>query len=139
MRRLVIPVLIGAVVGGGMMLVNWLGPEPVQATVTDRTITDNGIEKTRVEWDGGSAFVALPEGTEMGEEVPVIVPDSGDPFVGEYLISIPVVIGGTVLGLLLGFVVDYSLQGYGYVRGRGGVSETPDLNVAEDRGFYWRT
>jgi hypothetical protein len=44
-----------------------------------------------------------------------------------------------LLGALLGAVMVMTVRGFGYVRGTGDVGSTPDLAVAEDRGFYWRT
>ena len=55
------------------------------------------------------------------------------------MISAPfmaVVAGGA---FLVGFVVDLSRRGFGYVRGTGRAGETNPDELAESRGFYWRS
>ena len=43
------------------------------------------------------------------------------------------------IAALLGFVVQYTVRGFGYVPGTGKPGQTNPTEVAEDRGFYWRT
>lgn len=44
-----------------------------------------------------------------------------------------------VIGGLLGVVMVFTMQGYGYVRGDGEPGSRPEVPVGEEQGFYWRT
>lgn len=80
--------------------------------------------------------MAFPEGARGPETLSLRVKDDEATMDG---VTRPVYFVTTAIAFLLGFVVDYSVRGYGSVRGTGQVSETPDLDVAQDRGFCWRT
>ena len=100
------------------------------------TVDGHGQVSVWVEWEGDSGFVVFPESMRGQETLPIRV--SGDSAHIDWINSSTYLLAGAI-GLLLGLVVDFSLRGHGYVRGKGGVSETPDLNVGEERGYYWRT
>ena len=74
-----------------------------------------------VEWtagDGSSAagFVAFPEGARGSETLSLRVKDDEATMDG---VTRPVYFVTTAIAFLLGFVVEYSVRGYGYVRGTG--------------------
>lgn len=121
-------------------------PEPIQADVV-RPVTAASDDFPRpylVRWtdsEGTQQGVAMiPERYEGASSVPILVdPSTLDPYVTDGTWPAGAYALAAGLGFLLGLVVSFSVDGYGYVRGTGQVSETPDLDVAEDRGFYWRT
>jgi hypothetical protein len=143
--RLIIPIGFALVAVAVVMLVQLSRPDPVMATVVNEYLIGmEGRWSVEVEWveDNGtprSDFVVIPVRYLGDEAIPVIVHEDGSIEVheGHFGILTYIVTGTIAFGL--GLTVDQSLRGFGYVRGRGQVGETPDLNVAESRGFYWRT
>jgi len=145
MRRLTIPIGFAVLAVAVLMLVDLSRPEPVMATVVDEMLVGSeGRWSAEVEWvtDGGtprSGFVGVPEEHLGSDEVPLIVHEDGRLEVADGGFGPLTYLGAGVIAFGLGLTVDLSLRGFGYVRGTGQVGETPDLDVAESRGFYWRT
>lgn len=145
MRRLLVPVVFLVVALAATFLIDLAQGEAVQGTPDwSRVVADPGSpfqEQVYVEWttgDGssGSGFVTFPDEERGAETLSLRVRDGEATIDG---ITWPGYVMVGVIAVLLSFVVDYSVRGYGYVRGTGQVSETPDLDVGEERGFYWRT
>lgn len=129
--------VVGAMLLATFVLDFWQGETFVGTPDWSRTVTDQtGLELVYVEWDEGADFVALPDSLRGDETVEIRV--RNDTASIDWITGSTYVVAG-VIGLLLGIVVDMSLRGFGYVRGTGQTSETPDLDVGEERGFYWRT
>lgn len=141
--------IVGLLAVVALVLFNHLVSAPTEAKIVEGTAVSVGEGLTEVEitWSFPStpdevetATVRIPESEVESGTVLVWRADEAftlsDPgralTVGDYL----VVFG---LGALLGVVMVMTVRGYGYVRGTGETSSTPDLDVAEDRGFYWRT
>jgi hypothetical protein len=144
-RGLVIPIGFVLLTVTVMLLVNLSRPDPVMATVVDEMLIGmEGRTGAEVDWvtESGSPrseFVVIPEKYRGRDVVPLIVHEDGTVAVSyggfgplTYLIA-------GIIALGLGFTVELSLRGFGYVRGTGQVGDTPDLDVAESHGFYWRT
>lgn len=87
------------------------------------------------------AIVRIPE-SELDVGTVPVWSDGAEGFTTEdprYVLTPGDYILAAGLGALLGVVMVMTVRGYGYVRGTGETGSTPGLNVAEDRGFYWRT
>jgi hypothetical protein len=144
-------VLVTAILGVGVLIVtNNIAGSPVEATIVENTASSAGDGTVDVEitWafrstpdQVESAVVRIPESQLEGGVVPVWPDGEGgftleDPgyvlVAGDYLLA-------AGLGALLGVVMVMTVRGYGYVRGTGDPGSQPQLDVAEDRGFYWRT
>lgn len=144
-RRLTIPIGFAVLAVAVMMLVDLSRPDPVMARIVDTMLIGmGGRTRAEVEWvtESGSPrsdSVILPEKYRGSDEVPLIVYEDGTVAVSEGGFGPLTYVGAGVIAFGLGLTVDLSLRGFGYVRGTGEVGETPDLDVAESRGFYWRT
>lgn len=131
-----------------VVLVVVFQPKPVDATITnlDPDPFSTGWIAT-VEYEGedgrtSSDTLVLADRIEIGTSISIWPSvDSNPPMTaGDPLRLTPINMGiAAALGFLLGLVVDLSSRGFGYVRGTGQVAETPDLDVGEERGFYWRS
>jgi hypothetical protein len=138
----------------GLILLNNLQAGPVAAEIDLSTATPigNGDVRVQISW----TFPSNPEDVQVAEvAIPASQVDVGtvdvwptterdgqpgftliDPSYqltpGDYILAV-------VLGALLGIVMVMTVRGYGYVRGTGEPGSHPRVDVAEDRGFYWRT
>ncbi len=144
----------------GVLLVGYLEStraEPYTATVDwNDSLTSNGVDYHHVTWqtDGGehSAYAYIPDG-HAGEDTVLVSRDpvtdgfslDNDPETNIATVdvvdpAIRFVWYGFIVGaaLLLGLVTLFSMRGHGYLRGTGEVGSTPELEVAESKGFYWR-
>ena len=144
-RRLTIPIGFALLIVAAMVLVDLSRPDPVMATVVDeKLIGSGGRWGAEVEWvaDDGiprSGLVGLPVEYLGDDQVPLIVHEDGTVTVSEGGFGPLTYVGAGIIAFGLGLTVDLSLRGFGYVRGTGQVGETPDLDVTESHGFYWRT
>jgi hypothetical protein len=144
-RRLAVPIGFALLAVAVMVLVQLSRPDPVMATVVNEYLIGmEGRWSVEVEWvdDDGtprSDLVVIPEEYLGNEVIPVIVHEDGSIEVPEGGFGLLTYIVTGIIAFGLGLTVDLSLRGFGYVRGTGQVGETPDLDVAESRGFYWRT
>ncbi len=138
----------------GLILVNNLRAGPVAAEIEESSATPigNGDVSVQISW----SFPSDPD-VVLTEEVAVPASQVGigavdvwrttesdgqtgftleDPSYqltpGDYILA-------AGLGALLGVVMVMTVRGYGYVRGTGEPGSHPRVDVAEDRGFYWRT
>ena len=136
----------------GLILINNLQPAPVQAEIVAGS--ERPVSGTEVVVDIVWSFPSTPDQIETATvRVPPSLVDDGfvevwpdnedaagftivDPSYhltpGDYVMTL-------VLGALLGVVMVMTIRGYGYVRGTGEPGSRPQVDVAEDRGFYWRT
>lgn len=136
----------------GLILVNNLPAGPVEAEIVAGS--ENPVSDTEVAVDIIWSFPSTPDQIETATaRIPLSQIDEGfvevwrdreedagfttiDPTYqltpGDYVLAL-------VLGALLGVVMVMTIRGYGYVRGTGEPGSRPKVDVAEDRGFYWRT
>ncbi len=136
----------------GLIVLNSLQVAPVQAQVVAGSETP--VSDTEVVVDIVWSFPSNPDQIETATvTIPELQVDEGfvevwrhessdsgfttvDPNYqltpGDYVLVL-------VLGALLGVVMVMTVRGYGYVRGTGEPGSRPKVDVAEDRGFYWRT
>jgi len=144
-RRLTIPIGFALLIVAAMVLVDLSRPDPVMATIVDKMLIGmGGRTRAEVEWvtESGSPrsdYVVLPEKYRSSDQVPLIVHEDGTVAVSEGGFGPLTYVGAGIMAFGLGLTVDLSLRGFGYVRGTGQVGETPDLDVTESHGFYWRT
>lgn len=131
---------------GVLFAVQLAQPDPITAEVI-RPIAAGSDDSPRpylVRWTDSEGtqegVVFIPERYAEASTAPILIHTSTlEPYVTDGTWPLAAYSTAATLGLLLGLVVSFSVDGFGYVRGTGQVSETPDLDVAEDRGFYWRT
>ncbi|HEY5890133.1 MAG TPA: hypothetical protein VIW94_05485, partial [Acidimicrobiia bacterium] len=136
----------------GLIVVNNLQPAPVQAEIvagSERPVSGTEVVVDIV-WSFPStpgqietATVRVPS-TQVEDGFAEVWPDRQDAAgfttvdpnyqltPGDYVMAL-------VIGALLGVVMVMTMRGYGYVRGTGEPGSRPKVDVAEDRGFYWRT
>ncbi len=132
-----------------LVIVSLIQPEPVYGSVLSVREGHQGTLYAKVEF-------THPESSETVVEIVVLpVPYSGDqtiplwpgndwnpPMVGLFgRIELTPALMLSVAGVatLLGVVVQLTVRGFGYVPGTGKPGQTDPIEVAEDRGFYWRT
>lgn len=133
-----------------LFLTNNLQADPVQATIVDESATPagRGMVDVEITWsfpstpdEIESAKARISESQLKAGTVPVWRDGDGSftiedpryiPTQADYLLA-------AGLGALLGVVMVMTVRGYGYVRGTGEPGSQPQVDVAEDRGFYWRT
>jgi hypothetical protein len=142
---LVIPIGFAVLAVGVMLLVDLSRPDPVMATVVDVDLIGmNGRTAADVEWIGEngtphSEFVVIPEQYRGNDVVPLIVNEDGTVTIDDGAFGPWLYVAVGIIAAWLGLTVEQSLRGFGYVRGTGQVGETPDLDLGESHGFYWRT
>ena len=142
---LFIPLGFALVAVATTFLVDKSQPDPVMAAVVDVDLIGmNGRTAADVEWvtDGGlprSEYLVIPEQYRGNDVVPLIVNEDGTVAIDDGTFGPWLYLAVGIIAAGLGLTVELSLRGFGYVRGTGRVGETPDLDVSESHGFYWRT
>lgn len=135
----------------GLILLAWLQPDPIIGEVLRVREVNSETRVATVEYADttGPRSVTIVEELELptahwdSEEVPIWPGNESQParigLFGRIRVT-PTLIGLTAgIAALLGKVVEMTHRGFGYVRGSGKPGETRPVEVAEDRGFYWRT
>jgi hypothetical protein len=146
---MIIP-LVGIIAVFGMVFIHRVVNPPVEAQILAETATStaDGLVEVTIQW----TFVSSPDDvetatvrvtqTQLDEGTILVWRDGKDRITtvdpryqlnaGDYILAF-------ALGALLGAVMVMTVRGYGYVRGTGEPGSRPSVDVAEDRGFYWRT
>lgn len=134
----------------GMVVLNNLLMRPVAAVIIDDTMvpTGDGNFRAEIRWSFRStpdivesAEVTLTE-SDVSHGAVSIWRDGEGGFSLEnptYRLTAADYILASAVGASLGLVMVMTIRGYGYVRGTGEPGSYPSVDVAEDRGFYWRT
>ncbi len=132
------------------MVIAWLiQPEPVYGTVLSVRQGSNGNTYATVEFTHPESDQTVIEVLELpdaysGEPTIPLWPGDGwtPPMVGLYgriELTPALMLSAAGVAALLGAVVQSTLRGFGYIPGTGKPGQTNPVEVAEDRGFYWRT
>lgn len=144
-----LPIVFAALALGGLFILVLLQPEPVYGTVLSVREGNDGEMYATVEYvdpQSGETVVdslLFPLQHLDAETVPVWPGNGGNqPQIGAFgRVELTPTLAVSVAGIaaLLGFVVQFTVRGFGYVPGTGKPGQTNPTEVAEDRGFYWRT
>lgn len=133
----------------GLLIIVLFQPEPVYGTVLSVREGSEGNLFATVEFvdpqSGERVIESLLLPMEYLEDD--IVPvwpgnEANEPqigIIGRIELTPTLTVSVAAIAALLGFVVQYTVRGFGYVPGTGKPGQTNPIEVAEDRGFYWRT
>ena len=144
-----LPIAFAVLALAGLFILVLVQPEPVYGMVLSVREGSEGALFATVEFvdprSGERIVESLLLPTEyLGEDtVPVWPGNEGNPpqigIIGRIELTPTLVVSVAGIAALLGFVVQHTVRGFGYVPGTGKPGQTNPTEVAEDRGFYWRT
>lgn len=146
-----LPLVFAAIAVTSLFLLVLVQPESVNGSVLRVREGSVGVFYATVEYldprgDQPGPVVEelqLPPGYEGRDVVPIWLGPEDVPsrigLFGQIEITPALVLAIAGLAALLGGVVQMTVRGYGYVRGTSEYGQTNPVEVAEDRGFYWRT